>query len=224
MMREIGVLVFPGFQLLDLGGPVAAFQMAGYGLEPAPYRIRVLSVAGGPVCSSVGVAVDSEPADGGALDTLLVAGGAGSRPASRIAAEAAFVRAAAPCCRRVTSVCTGAFILAEAGLLDGRAATTHWRYAATLQRLYPPIQVDGDRIFIRDGTVWTSAGITAGIDLALALIEDDLGRDGPRRGSWWYTIGGRVGSRSSRPCWSWIRRPTASARRWPMHGPTCTNR
>ena len=91
-----------------------------------------------------------------------------------------FTRRAAVTARRVASVCTGAFILAAAGLLDGRAATTHWRHAAALQRHYPRVRVDGDRIFIRDGAVWTSAGITAGIDLALALIEADLGRDTAR--------------------------------------------
>ena len=175
MGRVVAFLIFPDFQLLDLSGPLTAFHMAGYALDPAPYRIRILSAAGGRVRSSAGVLVDSETLDTAPLDTLIVVGGPGSRPAPRIAMEAAFARAMAARARRVASVCTGAFILAEAGLLDGRAATTHWRHAAALQRQYPRVRVDGDRIFTRDGAIWTSAGITAGIDLALALIEDDLG-------------------------------------------------
>ncbi len=177
MQRDIGLLIFPEFQLLDLAGPLAAFQMAGYDLEAAPYSLRVLSATGGPIRSSVGVTVQSEPLCDPPRDTLIVVGGAGSRPAERVAPLLAFARRAAAASRRVASVCTGAFILAGAGLLDGRAAATHWRYAALLQRQYPLVRVDGDRIFVRDGAIWTSAGITAGIDLALALIEDDLGRD-----------------------------------------------
>ncbi len=123
-------------------------------------------------------ALDSLP-----LDTLIMGGGAGTRPAERVAPLLEFARRAAATCRRVASVCTGAFILAGAGLLDDRAATIHCRYAALLQRQYPRVRVDGDRIFVRDGAIWTSAGITAGIDLALALIEDDLGRDIARAAS-----------------------------------------
>jgi transcriptional regulator GlxA family with amidase domain len=177
MARNIGILIFPDFQLLDLSGPAAAFQLAGYAFDKPPYCTRVLSRTGGPVRSSAGVTVDSEAWTVGGLDTLVVVGGAGSRPATRIVAEATFVRHAAAHIPRLASVCTGAFILAEAGLLDGRVAATHWRHAATLQQQYPRIRVDGDRIFSQDGPVWTSAGITAGIDLALALIEDDFGRE-----------------------------------------------
>lgn len=177
MPRTLACLIFPDFQLLDMSGPVAAFQTAGYALDESPYRIRLLSQSGGAIRSSVGISVQTEAFDEAPIDTLVVAGGVGTRPASRITAMADIVRRAASTCRRVTSVCTGAFILAEAGLLDGRVATTHWRHAASLQRQYPRIRVDGDRIFTRDGAIWTSAGITAGIDLALALIEDDLGRD-----------------------------------------------
>jgi transcriptional regulator GlxA family with amidase domain len=177
--------------------------MAGTDLDAAPYRLRVLSATGGAIRSSVGVTVQSEPMGdppgdtllgdtllgdtlpGDTLpgDTLIVVGGAGSRPAERVAPLLGFTRRAATVARRVASVCTGAFILAGAGLLDGRAATTHWRYAGLLQRLYPLVRVDGDRIFVRDGAIWTSAGITAGIDLALALIEDDLGREVARAAS-----------------------------------------
>ncbi len=183
MQRDIGFLIFPDFQLLDLAGPLAAFQAAGDGLDATPYRLRVLSASGGLIRSSVGVAVQSEALDEPPRDTLVVVGGAGSRPARRVAPLLDFVRQAAAGSRRVASVCTGAFILAGAGLLDGRAATTHWRHAAALQRQFPRVRVDGDRIFVRDGAIWTSAGITAGIDLALMLIEADLSRDVARAAS-----------------------------------------
>jgi len=177
MQREIGFLIFPDFQLLDLAGPIAAFQMAGYNLDSEPYRVRVLSEAGGLIRSSVGVTVQSEACGDPPRDTLVVVGGVGSRSITAVAPLLGFVQRAAAVSRRIASVCTGAFILAGAGLLDGRAATTHWRYAADLQCRFPRVRVDGDRIFVRDGSIWTSAGITAGIDLALALMEADLGRD-----------------------------------------------
>ena len=119
----------------------------------------------------------TEPADNARFDTLVVMGGGPTRCAAGATDEAEIVAACAPGIRRTASVCTGAFTLANARLLDGRHATTHWQHAALLQRLFPRVKVDGDRIFTRDGSVWTSAGISAGIDLALALIEDDLGPD-----------------------------------------------
>jgi transcriptional regulator GlxA family with amidase domain len=180
MPRDTAFLIFPDFQLLDMAGPLAAFQMAGYDQDAAPYRLRVISEAGGLVRSSAGVAVASETLEEPPNDTLIVAGGAGARRGPVSSPLQDFLRRAATMSRRVASVCTGAYILAGAGLLDDRAATTHWRYAAALQRQYPRVRVDGDRIFVRDGAVWTSAGITAGIDLALALIEDDLGCDTAR--------------------------------------------
>ena len=115
------------------------------------------------------------------LDTLIVAGGWGSREAAACLETLAFIRSASARARRIASVCSGAFILAAAGLLDGRRATTHWGRAAELARAYPQVQVDPDRIFTRDGAVWTSAGITAGIDLALALVADDLGEGVAKR-------------------------------------------
>jgi transcriptional regulator GlxA family with amidase domain len=115
------------------------------------------------------------------IDTLIVVGGNGSREAMRDTANLAFLRQAASTVRRLCSVCSGAFLLAGAGVLDGRRATTHWRRAGLLARLFPAVKVEPDRIHIRDGHVWTSAGITAGIDLALALISDDLGEDLARR-------------------------------------------
>jgi transcriptional regulator GlxA family with amidase domain len=178
-MRSVGLLVFPRFQLLDAAGPISVFEAAGR-IGGAPYRLRPIARAAGPVASSSGVAMVAEAFppisfSGEPLDTLVVAGGWGTREASACAETLDFVRAAASRARRVASVCSGAFVLAAAGLLDGRRATTHWTRTAELARAYPRIRVEPDRIFIRDGDVWTSAGITAGIDLALALAADDLG-------------------------------------------------
>jgi transcriptional regulator GlxA family with amidase domain len=177
MTQTIGFLVFPDFQILDLTGPLGVFDAPRRALSRETYRLAVLSEQGGLVASSSGLQVATERFDDRPLDTLIVAGGAGTRVAAGSAALTDFLLAAAPRCRRLASVCTGAFILAKAGLLDGRRATTHWRYAASLQRHHPRIRVDADRIFIKDGALWTSAGVTAGIDLALALVEDDLGLD-----------------------------------------------
>jgi transcriptional regulator GlxA family with amidase domain len=174
MTRAIAVVVFPGFQLLDAAGPITVFEAAGR-LSRAPYRIRVIAREAGPVTSSSGVQMIAEAFPDVRLDTLLVAGGWGTREASVCAEMLAFVRAAAKRARRIATVCSGAFVLAAAGLLDGRRATTHWARAAELARAYPQIEIEPDRIFIRDGAIWTSAGITAGIDLALALVAEDYG-------------------------------------------------
>ncbi|WP_343715221.1 helix-turn-helix domain-containing protein [Inquilinus sp.] len=179
MARTIGFLVFPGFNILDLSGPLAAFDTASRDLTPPPYRLRVISERGGAVASSAGLPVLTEPIDDEPLDTLVAVGGRGVADALGSAPLLGFIRGTATA-RRVTSVCTGAFLLAAAGLLDGRRATTHWLQAAALQRLHPQVRVEADRIFVRDGPVWSSAGITAGIDLALALIEEDLGVDAAR--------------------------------------------
>jgi transcriptional regulator GlxA family with amidase domain len=182
MTRAVGLLIFPDFQLLDAAGPLAAFEMPMRMLQPAPYALTVLSADGGLVRSSCGVAMDSVAlAEAPALDTLIVSGGEGTRGPALDPQVLAFVRAIAGSARRVASVCSGAYVLAAAGLLDGRRATTHWGQCARLQRLFPAVRVEPDRIFVRDGPVWTSAGITAGIDLALALIAEDLGEDVARR-------------------------------------------
>jgi transcriptional regulator GlxA family with amidase domain len=172
-MKTIGFYVSPRFQLLDLAGPAAAFEAANDQVERPAYRVHVLAADEGVVTNSLGMATAATPLDDAVLDTLVVIGGPIAPPLSAGAVRR--IAEAATRCRRVTSVCTGAFTLAAAGLLDGRRATTHWRYAARLQREYPSIRVEADRIFCRDGNVWTSAGITAGIDLALALIEEDYG-------------------------------------------------
>jgi transcriptional regulator GlxA family with amidase domain len=176
MSRDVAFLVFPDFQILDLTGPLAAFQVANMLAGGGAYRLHVVSLAGGLVTSTAGLEVCTTSVGTATFDTVVVAGGRGSRAAASSGEFSAMLRRLAAA-RRTASVCTGAFALAAAGLLDGRRATTHWRYAAALQRQYPAIRVDRDPIFIKDGSIWSSAGITAGIDLAIAMIEEDLGRD-----------------------------------------------
>lgn len=180
MRRRIAVVIFPGFQILDAAGPIAAFEIAGR-LRPGAYEIEVLAPDGGAVKSSSGAPMAAGALAGADFDTVVVSGGDGTRSLPELAAIVRWLRAAAPHVRRIASVCSGAYVLAEAGLLDGRRATTHWGRTDDFARRYPKVKLDADRIFIRDGHVWTSAGITAGIDLALALVEDDLGADVARR-------------------------------------------
>ena len=175
MTRKIGFVVFPHFQILDLTGPLAAFEMPGRTITPNPYDLHVLSELGGPIKSSSGLVVLTEKIGAARFDTLIAVGGLGAFRAARSSTLKAFVRRAAKSCRRVTSVCSGTIILAATGLLDGLRATTHWQAAAFLQKKYPKIRIESDRIFVRQGSIWTSAGVTAGIDLSLALIEEDLG-------------------------------------------------
>jgi transcriptional regulator GlxA family with amidase domain len=173
----IGVLVFPDFQLLDAAGPISVFEIAARFAGSAP-SIKVLAVTPGPVRSSSGVellARGLKPS--GAISTLIVAGGEGVRTAATCAKTLAFVRAIAKRGVRIASVCSGAYILAEAGVLDGRRATTHWQRTRHFLGAYPKIKLEPDRIFVRDGNIWSSAGISAGIDLALALVAEDFGDD-----------------------------------------------
>jgi transcriptional regulator GlxA family with amidase domain len=181
MSHRLGLLIFPDFQILDAAGPIAAFEIAGrYG--GGFYAIEVLAMDAGEVASSSGVGMAARAADpAAAYDTLMIAGGDGARGASHDAAGLDFVRAAASRAGRVASVCSGAFLLAAAGLLDGRRATTHWSRTSDFVRRFPAVRLEPDRIFVHDGPVWTSAGITAGIDLALAMIADDLGEEIARR-------------------------------------------
>jgi transcriptional regulator GlxA family with amidase domain len=178
MTRRVVIVAVPDVQALDVTGPAevlsAAAQVSG-GATPA-YTVEVVGPGGAPIATGSGFAL--LPARAledvrGPLDTVLVAGGAGARHASdEIVARVAALAARA---RRVASVCTGAYVLAKAGLLDGRRATTHWEFCDDLQRRHPAIAVDRDPIFVVDGPVRTSAGVTAGMDLALALVEEDLG-------------------------------------------------
>ncbi|MGH9233802.1 MAG: GlxA family transcriptional regulator [Acidimicrobiales bacterium] len=176
--RHVAIVVYEAVQSLDLTGPLEVFAAANdQGADPA-YVTTVVSPAGGVLRTSSGLAVvaDSSTADHrGPIDTLVVAGGTGTGPAVADGDLVAWVRAAAARSRRVTSVCSGAFILAAAGLLDGRRATTHWSVCDLLARVHPGVEVEPDRIYVHDGPVWTSAGVTAGMDLALALVEDDHG-------------------------------------------------
>ncbi|HEY8616421.1 GlxA family transcriptional regulator [Phenylobacterium sp.] len=180
MSRRIAVVIFPGFQLLDAAGPIAAFEIAER-YVPGAYELWVLSAEGGEVESSSGVSLASDALDERPYDTIMIAGGDGTRSLPELRRIVAWLRRRAPSVRRLASICSGAYLLAEAGLLDGRRATTHWGRSDDFARRYPKVRLDADRIYVRDGEVWSSAGITAGIDLALALIEDDLGAGPARR-------------------------------------------
>jgi transcriptional regulator GlxA family with amidase domain len=183
--RQIAILAFPGVQSLDVAGPLEVFAGAqtlieASGSSERGYEVLILSCDGAPLRTSSGLTIvphgdfaQTPPR----LDTLIVAGGYGSHEASADPATVEWVARTAARARRTASVCTGAFLLAAAGLLDGRRATTHWAAAEELARLHPCVRVDPDPIFLRDGDIWTSAGVTAGMDLALALVEEDLDRD-----------------------------------------------
>jgi transcriptional regulator GlxA family with amidase domain len=175
MIRPVAFLVFPDFQLLDAAGPIAAFEIAER-YRPGSYALRVVAVEPGPVASSSGVCLHATALGrANRIDTLVISGGNGSRAAAQCRATRRFVLACSKAARRVATVCSGTYVLAAAGLLDGKSATTHWSRSADFARKYPKVHLDPDRIFVRDGKLWSSAGITAGIDLALALIAEDLG-------------------------------------------------
>ncbi|MDP3691335.1 GlxA family transcriptional regulator [Bradyrhizobium sp.] len=168
-------MIFPDFQLLDAAGPISAFEIAARFAGRTP-SIKVLAASPGPVRSSSGVemlARGLKPSAG--ISTLIVAGGEGVRQAATCPKTLGFVRSAAKRGIRVASVCSGAYILAEAGVLDGRRATTHWQRTPHFVKAYPGIKLEPDRIFVRDGNIWSSAGISAGIDLALAMAAEDFG-------------------------------------------------
>jgi transcriptional regulator GlxA family with amidase domain len=182
MTRSIAIVLHPGFQLLDTAGPTAAFEIAER-IRPGNYELIVMAPgtfrSTAHVMSSCGLSLAAEPLRDGPFDTVVVSGGEIMRSMAAAQQIVAWLRRVTA--RRIASVCSGAFLLAEAGLLDGKRATTHWDSTERLERSYPKVKVDAERIFIRDGDIWTSAGISAGIDLALALIEDDLGPDAGRR-------------------------------------------
>jgi transcriptional regulator GlxA family with amidase domain len=177
--RRIVFVIFDGFQPLDLVGPHEVFMHAdrlagGYACQVVAAQARLVrSGSGLPVQATAGIA----EADPGGIDTLVAVGGAGVEQACLDPELVGWVADAGARARRVTSVCSGIFLLAAAGLAAGHRVTTHWARAEQLARAHPELQVDCDPIFIRDGRIWTSAGVTAGMDLALALVEDDLGRD-----------------------------------------------
>ncbi|MDB4943484.1 MAG: helix-turn-helix protein [Labilithrix sp.] len=180
-MDRIVLVAFDGVQTLDLIGPADVFAAATTDPLPGAYEVVVASSAGRPVSTTAGCAIGTQPLRGVKLrrtDTVLVAGGGEAAIRAAVADEAvrAFLGRAGRTARRVGSVCSGAFVLAAAGLLDGLRAATHWSACARLAAYFPAVTVDRDAIFVQEGRVWTSAGVTTGIDMALAMVEEDHGR------------------------------------------------
>jgi transcriptional regulator GlxA family with amidase domain len=181
--RLIIFTVYEGVSLLDLAGPLEAFRIAD-AFSPgrdrrAPYECTVVSSGGGRVITADGVELNTKSIRSvvkNPIDTLVVPGGFFVDDVTRDRALVKWIAKVAPACRRICSVCVGSFMLAEAGILDGCRAATHWMHAPLLASRYPAVTVEPDAIFVRDGRVWSSAGVTSGIDLALALIEQDAGR------------------------------------------------
>lgn len=177
MKARRAILLLEGFQILDMSGPAAVLEVGGR-IAGDERPVEIIAATPGPVRSSAGVSVLARPlGDPNDLDTLIVTNGAGCLEGRFDPAVLEFIRTSAGHARRVASICTGAFVLAAAGLLDGRAATTHWEDAHALARAFPRVTVEPDRIYVRSGSIWTSAGVTAGIDLALALIGEDYGEE-----------------------------------------------
>ncbi|HUO94339.1 MAG TPA: DJ-1/PfpI family protein [Rhizomicrobium sp.] len=178
--RQIVMFGFAGAQILDVVGPLQMLAGVNDARREPTYRLTILAERRGPIVTSSGMQLvaagrwDDCPKT---IDTLIVAGGEGTREALRNETLLSAIRAAAKRARRVVSVCSGAFLLAAAGLLKGKRAATHWQSTDDLARLFPDITVEADAIYVRDGNVWTSAGVTAGMDLALALIREDFGDD-----------------------------------------------
>lgn len=183
--RRVAILVYPGVQSLDVTGPLEVFSgaaagIAELGLADGGYEVCTVARSAAPVRCSSGLQIVPDrplPAPRQRIDTLIVPGGSGRAAAGEDAELRAWLGRAPLHCRRVAAVCTGAFLLAATGLLDGRRATTHWAFARRLAREHPAVEVDPDPIFIRDGRIWTSAGVTAGMDLALAMVEEDVDRE-----------------------------------------------
>lgn len=178
--RRIAFVVYDGVKMLDITGPLQVFADANRILEWTAYTTTLASVFGGPVDTDTGVALNTRRLAGVGLDdqdTLIACGGDGVHHARRENRMIGAIRTSSRKCGRIASTCTGAFLLAEAGLLDDRRVVTHWRQCDALGEAFPQLNVDPDPVYIRDGNVWTSAGVTAGIDLALAMVADDHGRD-----------------------------------------------
>jgi len=178
--RHVALLAFDGVQILDVTGPAAVFGAANDDAGRPAYRVHVLSAQGGAITSNCGLALLSEPLASvrpGTIDTLLVAGGskAGLQALAQDAAARAWMLRASAKARRYGSVCTGAFVLAAFGLIQGKRVATHWEATAILERRHPDLRVDANALYVEDGRVWTSAGVTTGIDMCLALVARDLG-------------------------------------------------
>jgi transcriptional regulator GlxA family with amidase domain len=173
-MHRIAFVALPGFRMMSLAS-LSVFELANSEMGEPVYELHVLSETGGLVPTSIGFGIMTEPLDEEPFDTVIVGGSA--VPGALTPGVTKFLQRAVQRSRRVAATCTGAFVLAEAGLLEGRRATTHWNAARKLQARFPSVKVEEDRIFIVDGPVWTSAGMTAGIDLTLAMVEKDLGAE-----------------------------------------------
>jgi transcriptional regulator GlxA family with amidase domain len=188
-MRRVVIVAFPGVQTLDVIGPAEVFRAATR-IHPPGYEVTVAATEEKPLRTSTVSFVPDKRVDEctARIDTLIVAGGTGTRRAEEDERLVDWIAAAAQRSRRVASVCTGAFLLAKAGLLDGRRATTHWASCAELAARYPAVTVEPNPIFVRDGKVATSAGVTAGMDLALALVEEDLGREVALEAARWLVV------------------------------------
>src|SRR5436190_1442194 len=175
MAQKLFILAYDGCQLLDVAGPAAVFGAANAAAGQPAYDLQIVSAGGGLVTSNCGVALQSKKI-GGQPDTLLVAGGSRGLKAAMTRADVRrWLQKVAPRTHRYGSVCTGAFVLASAGLLDGKRVATHWASCARLAERFPAVSVDAEALYVVDGKVWTSAGVTTGIDMALALVEADLG-------------------------------------------------
>jgi transcriptional regulator GlxA family with amidase domain len=173
-MHRVGFIIYPAFSPMNFA-VTSVFETANWEVGSAAYEVTLLSENGGPVATSLGYEIQSSAFKRRTFDTIIVAGGiTAPTPTPRLLS---YLRSGVHRSRRIASICTGALLLAEAGLLDGRRATTHWYYARNMQRDYPKIAVEADRIFTTDGPIWTSAGMSAGVDLALALVENDLGAE-----------------------------------------------
>jgi transcriptional regulator GlxA family with amidase domain len=214
--RNVVVIAFPGVQPLDAVGPIEVFSGASRVAtalgRDAEYVVSLASSEGGTVWSDSGVGLSTIALpDATGIDTLVLAGGNGNRAARDDATLLAWIKQAAPHCRRVATVCTGTFLGAEAGLLDGRRVTTHWANAERLTKEFPTLSVDADPIYIQDGKYWTSAGVTAGIDLALALVEDDLGAEVAQTVARWLVMFlHRPGGQTQFASPVWVRRAERS--------------
>jgi transcriptional regulator GlxA family with amidase domain len=173
-MHRVGFIIYPGFSPMNLA-VTSVFETANWKVGSEAYKVTLVSEHGGPVATSLGSEIQTSSFKRRTFDTLIVAGSIA--PPEATPGLLNYLRSAVHRSRRIVSICTGALVLAEAGLLDGRRATTHWHFARNMQRRYPKIAVEQDRIFTIDGPIWTSAGMSAGVDLALALVENDLGAE-----------------------------------------------
>lgn len=206
------MLAYPDIQMLDVMGPLEVFSRTSRWLRDNgkrsddAYSVEIIGLKRGAFRASSGLRVYADRGyreTGRGIDTLMIAGGKGAQRYRAHPPLLRWIRRQARWVRRLASVCTGAFFLAEAGLLKGRRATTHWNWCSSLARGYPDVRVEPDTIFVREGSVYTSAGVTAGMDLALAMVEEDLGREVAWRppGSWSCSCAGRAARRSSARSW-----------------------